>query len=381
MRQIGVGMIGTGFMGRTHSYSLLNMPLFYGGLPFRPRLVGVCCRHQEAAEAARQEWGYAYACTDYRKLLEDPAVEAVHVCTPNGAHEEMVLAALAAGKHVYVDKPLGRNAQETARMAQAEAASDRTCQVAFHNRFFPSALRAKALLEEGALGEILCFRGHYLHSGSIDPQRPFAWRFDREAAGGGCLLDLGSHLLDMMYFLLGLPEAVHCVTRVLHPQRWDPQGVLHPVTAEDYAVMALRLPNGALGTAEASKIAAGSKDGLHLEIHGTRGALVLSMDEADTLQYFDAQAPELPLGGLRGYTAIQTGGRYPAPGGAFPPGRSATGWLRGHAHCVYTFYDALYQGVPGSPSLADGHRVQTLLDAAYASAREGRWVEISSPPQ
>lgn len=379
MRIIRVGMIGTGFMGRTHSYSLINMPLFYPNLPFRVQLAGICCRHAEAAEAARAELGYEYACTDWHDIISDPTIDAVHICTPNGEHEAMVTAALAAGKHVYVDKPLGRSGEETARMARAEAESDLTCQVAFNNRFFPSVMRARQLIDEGTLGDILCFRGHYLHSGNIDPNRPYAWRFSKEAAGGGVILDLGSHLLDMIDCLIGAPEAVQCTTRVLHPRRKDAAGVEHDITAEDYAVMTLRMPGGILGTAEVSKIAAGAQDGIHLEIHGTRGALVLSMDDADTLRFYDATAPESPMGGTRGYTVIHTGGRYEAPGGSFPPGRSATGWLRGHAHCVYTFYDALYRGVPGRPSLADAHRVQLALDAAYASAENnGIWTNLGN---
>lgn len=371
MREFGVGVIGWGFMGKTHTYALRNLEQFYSPLPFRIKLRGVCSRRPEKAEEALP-LGFQYATGDYRQLLADPAIDAVHICTPNEAHYPMFMAALAAGKAVCIDKPLADTGAHAGEMAAAAAASGSPCQVQLHNRFYPNALYAKRWIEAGRLGEILSFRGVYLHSGSADPGKAMGWKQDTARAGGGVLLDLGAHLVDLARWLMGDFAAVNYSQRILYPTRPDGTGQRRQVTAEDQALLLVRLPNGALGTLEASKIAVGHDDGMTLEIHGTKGALRLAMADPNTVWVFDASTPEKEA---NGFTAVRTAGRFDPPGGGFPSYKNSIGWLQGHVHSIYSFYAALAAGEKPQPDAGEGAAVQAILQAAYDHKEEG-WIQL-----
>ena len=247
-------------------------------------------------------------------------------------------------------------------------------QIALHNRFFTSTLRAKEIIDEGRVGEILSFTCRYLHSGSIDPDKPMGWK---QGVGGGVLLDLGSHALDLVTWLIGQqPAEVLCAENTLYPERPTREGgICHDVT-EDHALMMLRLKNGALGTVEASKITAGTTDVMFLEITGTKGAIRWNLDNPGWLEFYDNTQPEVPLGGMRGYTRIECVGRYPAPGGSFLPAKNAIGWERGHMHCYFSFLNALAQGETPAPGLEESARLQRLLYCMAASAALHGWVTV-----
>ncbi len=374
MKTIGIGVIGWGFMGRTHTLAVRSLPLFYPDAPFRARLVGVCSRTVEKAEKARDELGFEYATGDYRVLLGDPRIDAVSICTPNDQHEAMVIDALKAGKHVYVDKPLAVDYPSARRiLAAAEGAKGRA-QLALHNRFFTATMRAKQLVDEGRLGDILTFTCRYLHSGSIDPQKPMGWKQGR---GGGVLLDLGSHALDLVTWLIGQqPKEVLCAENTLYPERPTREGGLCRDIAEDHALMLLRLNSGALGTVEASKITAGAGDVMYLEITGTKGAIRWNLEDPGWLEFYDNTLPEADLGGMRGYTRIECVGRYPAPGGSFLPPKNAVGWERAHMHCYFSFLDCVAGDRAPSPSLEEGARLQKLMDRLAESAGKRAWVSV-----
>ena len=374
MKTIRLGVLGYGFMGRTHSWGARSLPFFYRDLPFRLELAAVASPSEESRRLARQEGGFSFVTSDWREVVDNPAIDAVTVSTPNPLHREMLVAAIERGKHIYADKPLTVTADEAEEVVRALAGRDLTHQMIFHNRFFPSAMRARELIDEGRIGEIIGFRGVYLHSGSIHPEKPMGWK-QRGAAGGGVLLDLGSHLVDMARWLMGDFEAVWGVSRVLYPERPLPGGGREEVTAEDQCLLTVRLTGGAIGTLEASKIATGVDDGLKLEIHGTRGALLLDLADADSLLFFDESDPERPLGGERGFQRIRTSQRYPAPA-QFPSFKNSAGWLRGHLHCLYSFADAVAAGRPATPSLHDGLAVQRILDAATRSFASGQWEKV-----
>ncbi|MBQ5972614.1 MAG: hypothetical protein IJL69_00290, partial [Oscillospiraceae bacterium] len=260
-------------------------------------------------------------------------------------------------------------------LAALAAESGLTAQVAFQNRFFPSTLRAKELMDQGRLGEITCFRAEYLHSGQVDPDKPMKWKQGDEA---GVLRDMGSHALDMMFHLLGPFASVYAETRILYPFRPDGAGGTVRVTADDHAAMLLTLPSGAAGVVEASKIATGVDDEFRFEIHGTRGALRFNLAQPNTLWFYDGDRPDGPFGGERGFTALECTGRYPAPA-AFPSFKNGVGWLRGHCHSLYSFVDNVYNGRPGCPSFADGAYVQYVMERALESAASGRRLTLDPP--
>jgi len=373
MKTIGIGLIGYGFMGRMHTHALKSLSLFYPEADFRARLVHICAHRAEAARDAAEREGWLRCTDDWRAVLDDPEVDAVSICTPNALHEEMALAAVRAGKHIYIDKPLSVDAESAWRIARAVKEAGVIGHMVMNNRFTPAMLRAKALVEEGRIGHLLSAQARYLHSGSIDPGKPIGWK---QGAQGGALLDMGSHAVDLIAMLAGWPEAVFCASRTLYPSRPTPSSGMTDALAEDMAVALMRMPGGAIATVEASKIATGSNDDLTIELRGDRGALSWDSMQPNYLNFYDATLPEAPLGGLRGFTAIETVGRYPAPGGGFPPSKNAVGWDRGHIHCYYTFLDCVAHGRPSPCGIEDGARLLSVLDAAKRSAETGRWEDL-----
>ena len=373
MKTITVGVIGWGFMGQTHTHALRSIPLFYPGAEFEVKLGCICSRRIEKAREAMHACGFERCTDDYRELLAMEDIDVVSICTPNDQHEEMVLAALAAGKHVYVEKPLAVTAQSAMRMAEAAEKSGVNHRIVFNNRYFPATMRAKQIIDEDRIGNIMQFQARYHHSGSIDPKKPIGWKQQMQ---GGVLLDMGSHVLDMMTWLLGYPKKVFCKTRTLYASRPTKDGGVETALSDDYALAIFEMADGATGTIEASKIATASNDDLTFEILGDKGALRWNSMEPNYLEYYDCSAPGAPMGGLRGYTRIETVARYPAPGGAFLPPKNTIGWERGHTHSFFTFLDDIAHGRRSECSISDGARLQRLMEILQASDRAGTWMEV-----
>ena len=372
MKTIKIGIIGWGFMGRTHAHALRAMPLFYPGAGFRAEIAGICSRRLEKAREAAEELNVPYYTDDYRQLLAREEIDAVSVCTPNALHEEIALAALKAGKHLYIDKPLADTAQGARRIADQAKKSGVFTRMVFNNRYLPVTLRARELVDQGRIGRVLSFEGRYLHSGSIDPNKPIGWK---QTLQGGVLLDLGSHVLDLITWLCGYPEAVFCAQRTLYATRPTREGGATRDLSDDQTLMLLRLPGGAMGQVEASKIATGANDELTVEIRGEKGALAFDLMQPNYLRFYDNTRPEAPLGGERGFQWIETVARYPAPGGTFLPPKNSIGWDRGHLHCYYTFLDCLARGAAPDNDVGEGARLQMLMERAAQSAAQGSWVD------
>lgn len=377
MKVYRVGILGFGFIGKVHAYGYLNLPLFYDPVPLQARITHVVTSHAETARKACQTIGAEAAETDYRAVTENPDIDIVHICTPNHLHREALLSAMSRQKHIYCDKPLTATRTEAEEIQAALGSYRGTAQMTFHNRFYPATMRAKQLIDAGALGQILGFRACYLHGGSASPLAPLKWKLTA-AAGGGVIADLASHVLDLLDWLIGPFAGLMAETQIAYPQRpsaANPQTMVQ-VDAEDCVMLLARMRSGALGTVEATKIATGAEDELRLEIHGSRGALRFNGMDAHHLELHDAGAPGEPLGGQRGWTRIDTGQRYPAPAAAFPSPKASIGWLRGHAACLANFLSAVAQGRTADPGLEQGVRVQRLMESARQSAAEKRWVDV-----
>lgn len=372
MKTYRVGLVGAGFMGRTHAWCWRSLPFFYDPVPFRCELHGICTSRPETAERAREAFGVTRTYANVQEMAADPAIDILDVASPNNAHLEAILAAVRSGKPVYCDKPLTGNLEQAERLARELPDLERAGQMVFHNRFFPATMRAKAIVGEGRLGEIIGFRGLYLHSGNVPPGRPIAWK-DRRDLGAGVLYDLGSHILDLVTWIAGEePASLFARQRILHPERpsrEDPSRLVRQ-DGDDQTVMLVTLRNGAIGCIEASKIATGAQDELRMEIHGSRGALRFSLMDPNYLDYFDIADPETPLGGTSGYRRIHCVQRYEPPA-CFPAPKASIGWLRGHLHCLYTFIATVHAGEPFQPSLARGVTLERWLAAAERSAATG----------
>lgn len=360
-RPLGVAILGFGFIGKVHAYAHLNIPLFYDPPPVRTRLVGVATSSKESAAKAKAVMGLEVATTDQFSLIDRDDVDIVHICTPNDLHREVLLAAIRAGKHIYCDKPLTATVSEAEEVAGALKGYKATGQMTFNYRFLPATMRAKQLVDEGRLGQISHFRGAYLHAGNIDRSRPLNWKADA-SRGGGVLNDLGSHVIDLLWHLLGPLEPMHAVTRVWTRQRFSAAEPSRRIThvAEDFVMVTMRTKDGAPGVVEASKIATGAEDELRFEIHGEKGSLRFNLMEPNWLEFCDLADSEAPLGGERGWRRIATVSRFPKPGG-FPSPKNTLGWERSHMHCVFSFLEAITKGQQGAPDLQHGVEIQRVL--------------------
>jgi len=382
MKEYGVGIVGFGFMGRMHSYGYMNMPLFYDPPPCRTRLVGLTEVNAETADRARAACGFEYTTDDVHQLIADDRIDIIDCCTPNVFHKDIVIAALEAGKHVYCDKPLATNADEADEIIRTmkEMGYEGITQMALQYRFLPATMRAKQLVEEGFLGRVMHFRSVYLHSSSINPDKPITWKLDRSQGGGGVLFDLGSHILDLMIHLLGKVESVGAVCETFFKER-PLAGTDKRVKVEtdDLALMTVRFQSGALGTIEASKVATGTNDELRFEIHGEKGAMRFNLMDPNWLEVYDVRDPGGELGGSRGFKKIECVNRFPAPGGKFPGGGFSVGWIRGHVACLHNFLAAVAGKGKTHPTFEEAAYLQHVMEAAYRAAETGTPQVIEDP--
>jgi len=377
MKTYRVGILGFGFIGKVHAFGYQNLAMYYDPVPLQARITHVATGHPDTADKARQLAGAEEAVTDYRRITENPGIDIVHVCSPNHLHKDALLSAIRHQKHIYCEKPLVATIAESREIRAALADYRGTAQMTFHNRFYPAILRARQLVDEGFLGRTLQFRCAHLHSGSSDPRAPLKWKLSG-AAGGGVIADLASHALDLAHHLLGDYAGLLAATKIAYPERpalGDPTKMV-PVDAEDCVMMLARMQSAALGTIEATKLATGTEDEVRLEIHGSQGALRFNSMDPHHLEAYNAGAPDKPIGGLRGWTRIDTGQRYPEPSTGFPSPKNTLGWLRAHVACLANFLHDVAAGNPGSPGLDQGLYIQELMDSARRSAREDRWVAL-----
>ncbi len=370
---IGVALIGFGAMGRAHAMGYRDLIHHYGLPAESVRIVGVATTRQSSADQAAAELGCPIATTDWRALIARADVQVVDICTPHAAHEEQVIAAARAGKHIYCEKPLARTLDEARRMAAAIEAAGVQCGLTFNSRFYPCVQRAKQLLDEGFCGRIFEFHGRYFRASYIDGNRPMSWRLRNAQAGGGVLIDSGAHMLDFAQWLLGDVSQVRSLMDTPHRTRPARAGAAErePVDVEDIALLQARTAAGAVGTLESSRMATGSTNDSWFDIRGEHGAIRFTLEEPNWLYVYDARASEK----TRGFTRVETVARF--PGAVAPDWTAPVGVGRTHAECQYQFLRAIREGRGAAPGLRDGMRVQALVDAAYRSAASDTWAEVS----
>lgn len=375
-KELRIGLLGFGAMGKTHAWCVHNLPYYYRDLPFSAKIAGVCTTTTQKSQHVAEKFGFEIATTDENSLIEDPTIDIIDICTPNIYHYETAKRALAAGKHIYCEKPLCVTAEEANTLAELAKASGKICTVVFNNRFMSPILRAAELIEEGRLGRILSFSAEYLHDSCLDAKRPAGWKQNADVCGGGVLFDLGSHVIDLIYSLCGEFESVQGVSQIAFPTRCGSDGELWQTNADEAFYMVAKLRSGAIGTITASKLALGSNDDLNLSITGELGAIKFSLMDPNYLYFYDTTRPSGILGGERGFCAIECIGRYPAPAGSFPASKAPIGWLRGHMGSMYNFLHSVDTGIQSAPSFIDGAHVQAVMDAAYRSAMEHCEIKI-----
>jgi len=377
MEKIGIGLLGYGGIGKIHTYCYRQLPLLYPGELPEIVLEGVCTSSPESADRAAQAGGFRRGFTSVADLLQQEEVDVVDCCLPNFLHREALLRAFEAGKHVYCEKPLARTAEEARQIAAAAVKHGVEVGVTFNFRFVPALMRAKQLIDEGRLGKVYSFRAEYFHTGYQDPDRPMSWRMRKEQSGGGALVDLGSHVIDLIRHLLGEFASVRGMVQTYIDQRpiAKKSKEKEEVTVDDAAWLEVRLKNGGIGTIEVSRFATGALDDLNIEIYGEKAAVMFRLMDANWLYWYDATRPGGSMGGERGWTRLETVQHY--PGATLPPPRSIVGWTRTHAENQYGFLKAISQGKTSQPGMIDGLRCQLIMDATYRSAENGNWLDVA----
>ncbi|MFE6974982.1 Gfo/Idh/MocA family protein [Streptomyces sp. NPDC057682] len=376
---LGVGMVGYAFMGAAHSQGWRTAGHVFE-LPMRPVLAAICGRDRTAVEAAADRHGWAAAETDWRALIARDDVQLVDICTPGDSHAEIAIAALEAGKHVLCEKPLANTVAEAEAMTEAARRAAARGQIAmsgFNYRKVPAMAYARRLIASGRLGTLRHVRATYLQDWLVDPASPLTWRLRKDRAGSGALGDLGAHIVDLAQYLAGEPlVSVSALSETFVRQRpllAGPSGGLGGVAAEreygavtvdDAALFTGRLASGALASFEATRMAAGRKNALRLEINGECGSLAFDLERLNELSFHDHTEPATTAGFRR---ILVTEPEHPYLEAWWPPGH-ALGYEHTFIHQARDVVRTIAEGTAPVPSFADGLQVQRVLAAVEESA-------------
>ncbi|WP_338490857.1 Gfo/Idh/MocA family oxidoreductase [Pseudomonas trivialis] len=369
MRELGIGLIGTGFMGRAHALAFNNARAVFD-LPMQLKLVALADADSERAERCAKAWGFARAQGDWQVLINDPTVDVVAITTPNHLHYPMAMAAIAAGKAVYCEKPLAVSLEQADAMRLAARAAGVITRVGYNYQHNPMIGLARQMIANGELGRIISFQGEFSEDFMADPASPWSWRCEVEHAGGA-LADLGSHLLSMARYLVGEVVSVCADTHTVHNQRPVVRGsdTFQAIAVDDQVHALLRFANGARGTVSSSWLKHGYKNHLGFEISGTEGTLAFDQERLNELRVYRA--------GQTGFQRVLAGPDLPGYAAFSPAAGHQLGYNELKTLEVQELIMALAgQGADGS-DFDDAWEVERLAAAIRTAAREERWVRIS----
>jgi predicted dehydrogenase len=374
MRNIGVGIIGTGFMGKAHAFAYRAVAgIFPGSL--RPVLTCVADIDGPAAERAAGQLGFSRWSADWRSVVEDPEVEIVSITTPNVVHREMALAAVAAGKHVHCEKPIAPNAAAASDMMEAAEAAGVVTQVGYNYLRNPILKLARAMVAAGELGDITGFRGVHAEDYMADPAIPYGWRVD-PSGGGGAIADIGSHIIGLARFLIGpISEVIADLETVIRTRPVAPGSPdRRAVEVDDIARLGVRFARGCGGTIEANWVATGRKMQLGFELTGTKGSLAFSQERMNELLFYRSGTDPRH----NGFTRIEAGPQH-HPYGLFcvAPGHQL-GFNDLKTIEVAEFLSAIAGGERHGPDFREAWEIQRTIDTAIESSRTRRWRTIGA---
>jgi predicted dehydrogenase len=370
--ELGVGLIGTGFMGRAHALAFHNARTTFD-LPFNLKLVALADADVARAEQCATGWGFERSHGDWQQLISDPAVNVVAITTPNLLHFPMAMAALEAGKAVYCEKPLAVTLEQAREMQAAARKAGVVTRVGYNYQHNPIIGLAKQMIEGGELGRIVSFQGEFSEDFMGDGRSPWSWRCE-EAHAGGALADLGSHLLAMARYLLGDVDAVCADSQTVHPQRPATRGSeeQRAISIDDQTYALLRFANGARGTFGSSWLKHGYKNHLSFEIGGTEGTLSFDQERLNELRLYRAGSP-----GRDGFQRILAGPAQPGYASFCPAPGHQLGYNELKTLEVHELIQALGGQGSNGKDFAEAMEVERLATAIRVAAKEMRWVSIS----
>ena len=376
-KPLNIGLIGYGFMGRTHSNGYKRVNDFFPDLEYRPVLKAVCGRTAEKTQAFADQWQYESIETDWKALIARDDIDAVDICTPNNSHAEIAIAAAEAGKMILCEKPLALNPEEGARMVEAVEKAGVANTVWYNYRRVPAVTLAKALIDEGRLGRIFHYRANFLQDWTINEDLPQGgealWRLDVNAAGSGVTGDLLAHCIDTAIWLNGSVSDVCAMTETFVKERMHNEtGKVEPVGIDDACAFLCHFENGSLGLFESTRYARGHKALYTLEINGEKASIRWDLHDLHRLEYFDHADDSL----VRGWRSVHvTDGDMPYMDKWWVPGLQI-GYEHTFVHQVADFLKSIQDGTPCSPTFREAQETQQICDAVLASAREKAWKNV-----
>jgi predicted dehydrogenase len=378
MKSLNIGLVGYGFMGRTHSNAFLQAPRFFD-LPLKPVLKAVAARNADRVKKFAQNWGYESHETDWRALVSRKDIDVIDIASPNDTHQEIAVAAAKAGKMVLCEKPLGRTAAEAETMVAAVEAAGVPNSVWYNYRRVPAVVLIKQLLEQGKLGRIFHYRAKFLQDWTISQELPQGgeglWRLDVAVAGSGVTGDLLAHNIDTALWLNGpIAEVVAMTETFVKERKHNLTGKVQPVGIDDASAFLCRFENGSLATFEATRYARGHKALYTLEINGEHASAFWDLHDLHRLQYFDHRDE----GRTRGWRSVHiTDGDHPYMKHWWVPGLQI-GYEHTFIHQFAEFVQAAAKGKPLSPTFREGLATDYVTDAVLKSARSRQWEKVGA---
>jgi predicted dehydrogenase len=375
--EIGVGMLGYAFMGKAHTDAYKKIPYVMYPPPVLPKLVAICGRDATAAARAARRFGYLGYYTDWHQMMDDSRIQLFDNGGSNDIHAEPCIEAAASGKHVLCEKPLARDSEEAKRMLDAVTKAGVKHQVAFNYRFVPAIRLAYDLIQSGQLGRIYHYRAVYLQEWNLPQSRQrMNWRLDRQTAGSGALGDLGAHIIDLGRFLVGEFKSVGGLTRTFVNERQRPDGSPSHVDVDDAFVATIEFENGALGSVEATRLAAGRENFNRLEINAEKGTLCFNLERLNELEVFwgDEQPRQ-----TQGFHNVLVSDSFHPFWSNWWPQEHMLGWEYSYVHELTHFLDCIANNksvAPYGATFEDGYRTAVICDAILASATSRRQVDI-----
>ena len=374
--EIGIGMLGYAFMGKAHSHAMLNIAHMMYPPPAVPRLVGIAGRDEQAVAEAARRYGYEGYYTDWRAMLDSDDIQLFDNGGPNDTHAEPCIVAAERGKHILCEKPLARTADEAQSMLEAVQKAGVKNMVAFNYRFVPAIRQIRKLVDSGLLGQIYHFRAVYLQEWVMAHYNlPMIWRLQKSAAGSGALGDLGAHIIDLARYLVGEVTSVSGMTRTFIDERPWGDGTMGKVDVDDAFTALLEFDNGALGTVEASRFAAGRKNGLRLEINAEKASIVFNLERLNELEIFWVGDEPEEAQGFRNVLVSEPS--HPWWENWWPQGH-IIGWEHTFVHEITHLLDCIVNDgavAPIGADFVDGYRNAVICDAILESAASKRQVD------
>ena len=378
MKNLNIGMVGYGFMGRTHSNAFAQVNHFFD-LRFRPVLKAVCARNAERAGAFASQWGYDRVETDWRKLVDAADIDLIDIASPNDTHAGIAIAAARAGKMVKCEKPLGRNAGESEAMVKAVEEAGVPNSVWYNYRRVPAVTMAKQMIDEGRLGKIFHYRAKFLQDWTISSDLPQGgeglWRLDLSVAGSGVTGDLLAHCIDTAIWLNGGIDEVSGMTETfIKSRKHNLTGKVEPVGIDDASLFLARFQNGSLASFEATRYARGHKALYTFEINGEHASIFWDLHDLHRLQYFDHRDESRE----RGWRSIHiTDSDHPYMKHWWVPGLQI-GYEHTFIHQAADFLTAVGEGKSASPTFREALATDYVTDAVLQSAANRNWVKVRS---